>query len=107
MKEDDEVVVRVYTNELEAEMAASWLDAEGIPYEVLTDDAGGTLPNLLVTRGVKLVVDRANEERANEILDRGEEEVDPSILASEEAAGSGENPDEVPTREIRRDDASE
>jgi hypothetical protein len=100
MKDKDEVVVRTYSNEIEADLAASWLKAEGIAYEVISDDAGGALPMLQMTRGIKLVVDRADEDRANEILDRGEEEIDPAILGE-----APQDPDSAATRETRREDA--
>jgi hypothetical protein len=68
------VVVRVFSNTLEADLASSWLEAEGVEFTVLADDAGGTYPFLQVTRGVKLLVRAADEDRAKEILDAAERE---------------------------------
>ncbi|MEZ5063921.1 MAG: DUF2007 domain-containing protein [bacterium] len=87
MKNADSVVVRTYVNEVEADLAASWLDAEGIACELVSDDAGGVFPMLQVTRGVKLLVDRALETRALEILERSEQEVDPSVFPETPEAG--------------------
>ena len=107
MKMDDAAVVRTYTNEVEAGLAASWLDAGNVPCELVSDDAGGTYPALQITRGVKLIVAKADEDRANEILDRYEEEIDPSILADESASGSDSSTERsTPDREKRRDDDS-
>ena len=105
MKDDDVRVIRVYSNEIEAGLAASWLDAEKVPYELISDDVGGAFPNLQITRGIKLAVNPEDEERANMILDRGEEEIDPSILEGDPSAGpeTSADPDSVPTREIPRE----
>ena len=110
MKNDDACVIRVYSNDVEAGLAASWLDAAEIAYELVSDDVGGAFPNLQITRGIKLVVNPEDEERANEILERCEEEIDPSILEGDPSAArpadappASADPDSVPTREIRRE----
>jgi hypothetical protein len=72
----DVVAVRTYPSEVEAELAASWLSAEGVDSAVLADDAGGVLPSLHVMSGVKLVVRAADEDRAREILETAEGEAD-------------------------------
>ena len=70
------VAVRTYTNEVEADLAASWLGAEGVESMVLTDDLGGTLPSFRFVRGVRLVVRAEDEDRAREILETAEREAD-------------------------------
>lgn len=68
MHPDDAVVVGVYANAVEADLAASWLEADGIVPIVLSDDAGGAYPMLQAARGVKLLVAPENAARAREIL---------------------------------------
>jgi hypothetical protein len=72
MKDDDSVVIATFSNEYEANLAVSWLDAEGIETVLLADDAGGVLPMLQPSRGVKLLVSIENEARAREILESAE-----------------------------------
>jgi hypothetical protein len=74
--EDDVVAVRTYANEVEADLAASWLAAEGVDSMVLMDDAGGTLPSFQLMGGVRLVVRAEDEDRAKEILETAEREAD-------------------------------
>ncbi len=81
MNENDAVVVATFGNEVEADLAASWLAEEGIEYVILSDDAGGALPMLQVTRGVKLLVAPENEERARRILAGAEAEIATSETA--------------------------
>lgn len=68
----DMVVVRTYANTVEADLAASWLDADGVDSMVLADDAGGTYPMFQATRGVKLMVRIEDEDRAKAILETAE-----------------------------------
>ncbi len=68
MGTDESVVIATYPNEYEADLAVSWLEAEGIPSVVVADDAGGAFPMLQVSRGVKVLVTAGNEDRAREIL---------------------------------------
>ena len=70
------VVVRVFPATIEADLAASWLEAASIESIVQADDAGGVMPFMQVTRGVKLLVREADEERAKEVLDSSERELE-------------------------------
>jgi hypothetical protein len=72
---DDVVVLREYSNEVEARLAATVLEANGIPAQVFADTAGGTLPSIALIFPVRLVVRAADAEMAREILDTA---VDPS-----------------------------
>ena len=65
---DDAVVLETYHSRIEAEMAQGILEEEGIETVVMADDAGGTYPMLQFVRGVKLMVDAADEAQAQEIL---------------------------------------
>lgn len=72
---DDVVVLREYSNEVEARLAATVLEANGIPAQVFADTAGGTLPSIALIFPVRLVVRAGDAEMAREILDTA---VDPS-----------------------------
>lgn len=65
---DEVSVVGIYGNELDAVMAQQVLAESGVTAFVFTDDAGGMEPQLQRTSGVRLVVGRADAERAAEIL---------------------------------------
>jgi hypothetical protein len=66
---DEIVVLRKYINEFEARFAATILEANGIPAQVLADTAGGAYPSLALVFPVRLLV-RANDAAvAAEILD--------------------------------------
>ena len=62
------VVIKIFSNETEASMAQTVLKESGIRAFVFKDDAGGMEPHLQRTGGVRLVVNRADAERAQEIL---------------------------------------
>jgi hypothetical protein len=65
---DDAIVLETFANRMEAEMAAGWLESEGIEALVMADDAGGAYPMLQFVRGVRLMVAAADEGPAREIL---------------------------------------
>ncbi len=66
-----EVVLAQFENELDAEIARGHLEAEGIGATVVKDDAGGMLPSLQQTGGVRLLVQEDMVYRAKEILHAG------------------------------------
>jgi hypothetical protein len=65
---DEPVVINTFDNEAEAEMAQQLIEDAGVRAFVSKDDAGGMEPHLQLTGGVRLVVARADAERAREIL---------------------------------------
>jgi hypothetical protein len=65
----DVVVLRKYSTEVEARLAASVLEANGIPAEVLADTAGGALPSIALIFPVRLLVRAGDAELARELLD--------------------------------------
>jgi hypothetical protein len=65
---DEVTVIKIFNNELEAEMAQQLLQEAGVKAFVLKDDGGGMEPHLQRTTGVRLVVNRAYAERAHQIL---------------------------------------
>lgn len=61
-------VVKVFNNETEAGMAEQVLRDAGVSCFVSTDDAGGMEPHLQMTGGVRLLVNRVDAARAQELL---------------------------------------
>jgi hypothetical protein len=66
---DDVVVLRTFSIEVEARLAAAVLEANGIPAHVLTDTAGGALPSIALLYPVRLLVRARDAELARELLD--------------------------------------
>lgn len=62
------VVIKMYDNEMDATIAKQVLEESGVSAFVFKDDAGGMEPHLQRTGGVRLVINRADIERAQEIL---------------------------------------
>lgn len=63
----NEVVVKVFTNDLDAQLAKEVLEAEGINCFVQSDNYG-MMPSLNLAEGAKLIVNEYNYERAVEVL---------------------------------------
>jgi hypothetical protein len=66
---DGVVVLRKYSTEVEARLAATVLEANGIPAEVFADTAGGALPSIALIFPVRLLVRAGDAELARELLD--------------------------------------
>jgi hypothetical protein len=65
----DIVVVRTYMSEPEARLAATVLEANGIPAHVMADTAGGALPSIALLFPIRLLVRAVDEELARDLLD--------------------------------------
>jgi hypothetical protein len=65
---EEAVVLKTFTNEIEAGMAQQVLQEAGVTAFVFKDDAGGMEPQLQCTNGVRLVVNRADAQHAHKIL---------------------------------------
>jgi hypothetical protein len=61
-------IVRIFGNDLEAQVARTKLESEGIPAFVSSDDCGGTEPFLQLTNGVRLMVNDEDIEQSQRIL---------------------------------------
>jgi len=68
MTEDEVVELKTFNNEVEAGMAQQVLQEAGITAFLFKDDAGGMEPQLQRTNGVRLVVNRADAQRAHKML---------------------------------------
>lgn len=68
MSQDDLVVVHVFPNRFEADLAKSALDAADIESMISSDDYGGVQPGLWLSRGVELLVREEDVQRAEEVL---------------------------------------
>ena len=68
MSSPDLVVVRTFPDRIEADLAASALEAAGIDSFVRADDMGGTRPHMWVSGGVELIVRAGDAAAAREIL---------------------------------------
>jgi hypothetical protein len=66
---DTIVVLRKYANEFEARLAATILEANGIPAQVLADTAGGAYPSMALLFPVRLLVHAEDATVAAAILD--------------------------------------
>ena len=64
----EEVVLKTFSNEIDARMTQQLLQEAGVRAFVFKDDGGGMEPHLQRTTGVRLVVSRADAERAHQIL---------------------------------------
>lgn len=65
----DNVVLRTYSNEAEARIAAAALEAHGVPSHIQADNAGGALPAMSVLFPIRLIVRRDDADFAAEILE--------------------------------------
>jgi hypothetical protein len=86
---DDPTIVRTFSDRGEAEIARSLLETEGIPALLSADDMGGNTPPLDFSRGLQLVVEAADVERARAVLDEvvTDEELDDAERRSEHPEG--------------------
>lgn len=62
------VLLRSFSNEVDAMVAKSHLEASGVFVAVKKDDVGGMQPSFQLTGGVSLMVRAKDEKRANQIL---------------------------------------
>jgi predicted Fe-Mo cluster-binding NifX family protein len=67
--DQDRVTVATFPNRVVADMAAGFLEGEGIEVWVAADDAGGAYPVLQSLQGVRLLVPAEEADRAREILE--------------------------------------
>ena len=62
--------IKTYHTRIDADMAKSYLEANGIKSEVLADDCGTLRPHMLVgASGARLMVNEQDAQKAGEILE--------------------------------------
>lgn len=61
-------IVRIFGNDMDAQLARTKLESEGIQAFVASDDCGGTEPFLQLTNGVRLMVNEKDFDRSTQIL---------------------------------------
>jgi len=64
----DVVLLKIFPNDFEAQVAKAQLDEEGIVCILSGDNEGGMAPNLSLTRGIRILVNESDLDRAIEIL---------------------------------------
>ena len=69
MSDDEVIVLRKYSSEVEATMAHLVLEAHNIPSAVMRDTAGGMIPSMAILYPVRLAVRREDADEARRILD--------------------------------------
>ena len=69
MADDQVIVLRKYSSEVEATMAHLVLEAHNIPSAVMRDTAGGMIPSMALLYPVRLAVRREDADEARRILD--------------------------------------
>ncbi len=62
------VEIKIFSNEIDAEIAKGLLAENGIPSQILKDDCGGMRPHLQLTLGVHLSVSAEDVEAAKRLL---------------------------------------
>ena len=67
--EDDFVVVGIFRNAWDADLAGGRLKAAGIPVSISADDCGGMRPNLQLTQGVRVLVPSGQAKLAEALLE--------------------------------------
>jgi hypothetical protein len=82
-------VIREFPNEMEAMLAQSVLEANGIDAGLLRDNAGGMLPALQVLFPVRLIVTVRDAERAAAILDSSVDDGDEADGGAADADATG------------------
>lgn len=78
---EEVIVLRKYSSEVEATMAHLVLEAHNIPSAVMRDTAGGMIPSMALLYPVRLAVRREDADEARRVLDTE------APLQSEDGAG--------------------
>lgn len=63
------IIIREYADEIEAQIAQSVLDANGVPAVVLRDNGGGMLPSMQFVFPIRLAVREEDADLARHLLD--------------------------------------
>ena len=89
MNREKMIVLRTFSNEMFARMAAMHLENLEIKSIILKDDAGGAYPSMQFSEGVRLLIDPADQEKAEATLQQLEgESSSAQEPTSQESSGS-------------------
>jgi len=69
MDTKDMILVKLFSREIDAQVAAAHLESQGIETMIKKDDAGGAYPQLQMSSGVQLFIKAADEDAARRTLD--------------------------------------
>ncbi|MFZ3086292.1 MAG: DUF2007 domain-containing protein [Candidatus Hydromicrobium sp.] len=67
---DKFLTVKTFNSRIDAEIAKSYLESFGIKAEIFSDDAGQSITSLQSIRGVKLLTNRKDLQKARKLLDK-------------------------------------
>lgn len=62
--------IKTFNSRIEAEIAKSYLESFDIKAEIFSDDAGQSITSLQSVRGVKLLTNRKDLQKARRLLDK-------------------------------------
>lgn len=79
--ENEVVTLRRYSDEMSARLAAMVLEANGVPAQVLADNAGGMLPSMALVFPIRLLVRAEDAALARDLLDTAAEPLDGGTAA--------------------------
>lgn len=76
MINEGEMVLEVFDDMIEAELLEGLLKSSGIECYIISDDCDGMMPQLQLTEGVGVVINKADKDEAMKILEsvKGNEE---------------------------------
>lgn len=111
MADEEVIVLRKYSSEVEATMAHLVLEAHNIPSAVMRDNAGGMIPSMALLYPVRLAVRREDAEEARRILDAEAplqaEDGGEELIEEPNALQTGWSPDRDRDDDQSLDDAEE
>ncbi|MBC8383158.1 MAG: DUF2007 domain-containing protein [Candidatus Cloacimonetes bacterium] len=69
MLTENEMLLEVFDDRIEAELLEGLLKSSGIECFIVSDDCDGMMPQLQLTEGVGVVINKADKEEAMKILE--------------------------------------
>lgn len=66
---ENEIILEVFDEKIEAELLEGLLKSSGIECYIVSDDCDGMMPQLQLTEGVGVVINKEDKEIAMKILD--------------------------------------
>jgi len=69
MINEDDIILEVFDDKIEAELLEGLLKQAGIECYIISDDCDGMMPQLQLTEGVGVVINKADEDEARKIVE--------------------------------------